>query len=500
MRTAITALLLLVSAVVTAVSITALPYYDDKTGRLMPLVGFTAALWLLFALAVFLLRRVRMKPAIALVIAGSVAIGGAALLGPPNTSTDSARYAWDGIVQNAGISPYQYVPADPALAELRPDWLFPAAEVDADGEERCTGARIMTVKDGDGILCTAINRAKVPTIYPPTSEIFFAGVRLLTGPEPQYAPMQVAGLLMSLTITGLLLTLLHRSGRDPRWAALWGWSPLAATEAVTNSHIDVLGGLLVLVATALVATGRRWSGGAALGAAIAVKLIPVIAAPALLRRQGWKVMVAAIVTFAVLYIPYIALTGFGVLGYLPGYLSEEGYSSGSRFIMLSLFAPGTRRHRDRRPAHRRDGSDRLAHDRPDRPVARPGGDDRGNPARGHPALPLVRPSARAGGGDDGPVGVARGAVRPHRAPAHPVGGACPRHRGSRDRPHRDDEPAPARARGAPPVERADAASVSAFAAQSRQRNRRSVERLLDSGYDSERSEGQRSRFDHGRER
>ena len=340
MRTAITALILLVSAVVTALSITALPYYDDKTGRLMPLVGFTAALWLLFALAVFLLRRVRMKPAIALVIAGSVAIGGAALLGPPNTSTDSARYAWDGIVQNAGISPYQYVPADPALAELRPDWLFPAAEVDADGEERCTGARIMTVKDGDGILCTAINRAKVPTIYPPTSEIFFAGVRLLTGPEPQYAPMQVAGLLMSLTITGLLLTLLHRSGRDPRWAALWGWSPLAATEAVTNSHIDVLGGLLVLVATALVATGRRWSGGAALGAAIAVKLIPVIAAPALLRRQGWKVMVAAIVTFAVLYIPYIALTGFGVLGYLPGYLSEEGYSSGSRFIMLSLFAPG----------------------------------------------------------------------------------------------------------------------------------------------------------------
>ena len=340
MRTAITSLLLAMSAVVTALSITVLPYYDDKTGTLMPLVGFTAVLWLLFALAVFALRRVRLKPAITLVIVGSVAIGGAALLGPPNTSTDSARYAWDGIVQNAGISPYQYVPADPALADLRPDWLFPAAGTTADGEAKCTGARIMTVKQGEGILCTAINRAKVPTIYPPTSELFFAGVRLVTGPEPQYAPMQVAGLLMSLAITGLLLTLLHRTGRDPRWAALWGWSPLAATEAVTNSHIDVLGGLLVLVATAFVASGRRWSGGVALGAAIAVKLIPAIAAPALLRRRGWKVMLAAIVTFAVLYIPYIALTGFGVLGYLPGYLSEEGYSSGSRFIMLSLFAPG----------------------------------------------------------------------------------------------------------------------------------------------------------------
>jgi len=29
-----------------------------------------------------------------------------------------------------------------------------------------------------------------------------------------------------------------------------------------------------------------------------------------------------------------------VLGYLPGYLSEEGYESGERFIMLSWLAPG----------------------------------------------------------------------------------------------------------------------------------------------------------------
>ena len=342
MRIAITSLLLLASTVTTALSITVLPYYDDKTGAMMPLVYLTAGLWALFAVSLLALHRVPRRAAIVLVVAGSVAIGGAALAGPPNTSTDSARYAWDGIVQNAGISPYEYVPADPALAELRPDWLFPAPVTLADGSLGCEGPRIMTATErGTGdVLCTAINRANVPTIYPPSSELVFAGVRALTGPGPEYWPMQAVGLAMSLGITLILLRTLVTSGRDPRWAALWGWSPLAATEAVTNSHIDILGGLLILTATIAVWKGQRWRGSIALGAAIAVKLIPLIAAPALLRRQPWKIVLGSVLTFLLLYVPYILASGIDVLGYLPGYLGEEGYSSGSRFIMLSLVAPG----------------------------------------------------------------------------------------------------------------------------------------------------------------
>jgi len=351
-RIFLTIVLLLASAAVTAVSTAALPFYWDKSGEIEPLVWFTLALWILFALAYFALRKVPKRAAIVLVIAGSVAIGGAAMAGPPNTSTDSARYAWDGIVQNAGISPYEYVPADPELAHLRTDWLFPEPVTDGDagdgtGEPDCVGDRIMTVEVLPGedpatgpILCTTINRATVPTIYPPTSELFFAGVRALTGPDPQYMPMQVAGLLISLGVTGLLLRTLIATGRDPRWAALWGWSPLVATEGVTNSHIDILGAALLFGATVLVASGRRWGGSIALGAAIAVKLIPVIGAPALLGKQPWKIILGSIAAFLLLYVPYILASGVGVLGYLPGYLSEEGYESGSRFILLSPFFDG----------------------------------------------------------------------------------------------------------------------------------------------------------------
>jgi hypothetical protein len=339
--TVVASVLAAAMAGLTAYSVTALGYFDRA--RPTALIICTVVLWLLFTLAILSLRRVPTRPAIALVLIGSALIGGAAMAGPPNTSTDSARYAWDGIVQNAGISPYRYVPVDDALGSLRPDWLFPTPLQNADGTDRCPDPRADPTfsTPSHQPLCSALNRPKVPTIYPAAAELFFAGVRLVTGPSAEYWPLQLTGLLMSLAITAMLIVALRRRNLDPRWAALWGWSPIVATEAITNSHIDILGTLLALVATLLVSRGLRFRGGIALGAAIAVKLVPVIAAPALLRRQPWKVIAASIITFAVLYIPYVIATGIAVLGYLPGYLSEEGYNDGSRFIMLSLFVPAS---------------------------------------------------------------------------------------------------------------------------------------------------------------
>ena len=337
MRIVFTTVLLALSSVATALSVSALPFYDSKSHEFKPLVLITVGLWLLFALSLVALRGVTGRASVVLVLVGTLAIGLAAMAGPPNTSTDSARYAWDGIVQNAGISPYTYVPSDPALTELRTDWLFPEP---VGGE--CVGERIMSVDEpGTGdLVCTAINRATVPTIYPPASELVFAGLRFFTGAGPQYWPSQLLGLLVSLGVTVLLLRALQKSGRDPRWAAIWGWSPLVATEGITNSHIDIVSALLLVVASMLVASGRRWVGGAALGASIATKLIPVIGAPALLGRRPLPVIAASVAVFLALYIPYVIADGIQVLGYLPGYLSEEGYETGTRFIMLSLIAPG----------------------------------------------------------------------------------------------------------------------------------------------------------------
>ncbi|WP_423922958.1 glycosyltransferase family 87 protein [Frigoribacterium sp. 2-23] len=338
---------LVVAALASAVGwgVVQLPFLD-KDAR-TSFVTWSAICWALFALAVLLLRFVPTRAVAALVLIGSTAIGGAALLGPPNTSTDPARYAWDGIVQTQGVSPYEYTPDAGQLRDLRPDWIFPpAADFTRDDGtigQRCSQPdrqihRAYDSQTGD-VVCTAINRPDVPTIYPPTAELYFWAVRAVVGPDAQFFPLQLLGGVLVVGSTLALLTALRRRGLDPRWAALWGWCPLVFAEGVTNSHVDLLGAVFVLAASLLVSTGRGWRGGIAIGAAIATKLIPVIAAPALLRHKPHRVIVGAIVTFAVLYVPYVISTGIAVLGYLPGYLTEEGYEDGSRFVFVSAFMP-----------------------------------------------------------------------------------------------------------------------------------------------------------------
>ena len=286
-----------------------------------------------------------------LVFAGSAALGLAAMAGSPNLSTDSARYSWDGIVQNEGASPYAHVPAADALAPYRQTWLFPEPVNGANGAPVCDGTRINTTTTvpGGALLCTAINRPQVPTIYPPFAEGFFATVRSVVPPSAQYWPLQAAGLLLSLGTTTLLVVGMRRRGMDARWAAVWGWSPFVAAEAVTNSHVDALGTLLVVAATFVavpvtrgpLTVGRAILVGAGIGLAAATKFIPAIAGPPLARRRPLAIGFAAATTFAVTYVPYVAITGWSVLGYLPGYLNEEGYDSGSRFALLAPFLPGS---------------------------------------------------------------------------------------------------------------------------------------------------------------
>lgn len=349
MKVVLVSVLLLMVCGVTAVSDAALRAFVP--GQSLPLGLMTGAAWV-FAIAAFLiLLRIRGAVAIVLVFSGSVAIGLSALAGPPNLSTDSARYAWDGIVQNHGVSPYAYAPAADALDRYRPDWLFPPSVSGANGHADCMGPRIekTTTTPGGETLCTALNRPQVPTIYPPVAEGFFAAVRSFVPASAQYWPLQVAGALISLGTTTILFVGMRRHGLDARWAAVWGWSPFVAAEAVTNSHIDAVGTLIVVTATFLAVpvvsgpfrVGRAILVGIGIGLAAATKFVPAIAAPPLARRRPVIVGVAALVTFAVTYAPYVAITGWAVIGYLPGYLNEEGYDSGTRFGLLSPVLPGS---------------------------------------------------------------------------------------------------------------------------------------------------------------
>jgi len=226
------------------------------------------------------------------------------LLAPPYLSDDINRYVWDGRVEGAGINPYRYVPADPHLAHLRDATIFPH-----------------------------INRSDyAPTIYPPIAEyIFFLGTRL----SESLLAMKATVLAFELLGVLLLLRLLD-DWRLPRARILiYAWHPLPLWEFAGSGHIDAA--IVAFVALALWARRREaaWLTGCALAAAALVKLFPAVLFPALYRRWDWKMPIAAAATVIIAYLPFMG-AGSAVLGFLPGYLREEGLQSGAGFFLWNL--------------------------------------------------------------------------------------------------------------------------------------------------------------------
>ncbi|MFF2744140.1 hypothetical protein ACFVVA_01230 [Kitasatospora sp. NPDC058048] len=294
-----------------------------------PLYGWYVLDAALFTLALVLLRGVGDRHVVPLVLAGSVAVAAVGLLAPPRTSDDAYRYVWDGRVQAAGTSPYARTPDDPALARLRDPGLFPVGDGCAGWDERRTA-------DGD---CTRINRPAVHTIYPPVAEAWFLAVHPFGG---GVRGVQAAGAVLAVATTGALLA----ARRGSRRAALWGWCPGVTVWAVNDAHVDTLGALLMVAGLGFSARRRAGAGGALLGAAVATKLLPALALPGALSgllarrptRSDVLLLAVALGTFVAVYLPYLVASGPGVLGYLPGYLREEGYEQGhlDRFGLLRI--------------------------------------------------------------------------------------------------------------------------------------------------------------------
>jgi alpha-1,6-mannosyltransferase len=250
----------------------------------------------------------RERQALIAILIVAALLRGIALFAPQALSTDAFRYVWDGRVQAAGINPYRYVPADPALSALRDDSIYPN-----------------------------INRADYAhTIYPPTAEISFLGIERISD---NILGMKLAMLAFDALAMACLIALLRRRGLPATRVLLYAWHPLPVWEFAGTGHVDALAiGLLML---AFLAASRRapvWTG-VALAAATLVKFYPAVAAPALYRRWDWRMPVAFAVTVVLLYTPYLTV-GPAVFGFLSGYAAEEGLRSGDGIFLWSLLHAG----------------------------------------------------------------------------------------------------------------------------------------------------------------
>jgi alpha-1,6-mannosyltransferase len=297
------ALVVLVAAGLAVLRWDAASLYDDT--RVAAFVACICLAGLLWLLAVVVVRRGRLPPrTIWIVLVAALAMRALTLAGPPVLSSDIYRYVWDGRVQLAGINPYRYFPVAQELAFLRDDAVY-----------------------------AHINRADTAlTVYPPAAQAIFALAAVVT---PGVFGMKLMMAVFDALAIGALLWLLRLAGRDPAELLIYAWLPLPVWEFAGNAHVDAAASGLLALALLVSVRGRVVWTGIVLAAAALTKFLPAVVLPAFWRPPDWRLPVAFAVTLGVLYLPY-ATIGWQVLGYLPGYASEEGFETGHGIFLLQL--------------------------------------------------------------------------------------------------------------------------------------------------------------------
>ena len=252
-----------------------------------------------------LVRRPNLRWSLPIIILIALAARLVLVSGTPWASSDIYRYVWDGKVQAHLINPYRYAPQADALHSLR-----------------------------DGIIYPFMNRRWVPTIYPPVAQIIFAALYLIHSNSIVWT--RIAFSLFDVGVVVLIALALKRTGSRPDRAILYAWHPLAIFEIGSSGHVDVLAVLLLLVALHARLSRRPVLTGAGIAAAALVKYYALVAAPALLTgnwRRDLKFAAGVVGTTVLAYVPYLSV-GRHVIGFLPGYVKEEGIASGGRFYVL----------------------------------------------------------------------------------------------------------------------------------------------------------------------
>ena len=216
----------------------------------------------------------------------------------PSLSNDVWRYIHDGRAQLAGVNPYRYAPGDPATTNYR-DTEF-----------------------------NNINHADLPTIYPPVAQFAF---RLGALAPRNIILWRLLILAAEIGIVVAAAALLKRRGLDSGNLAVYAWHPLAIIESVGSAHLDSLGIAFMVGAIAHFATHAPVRAGILIAASVATKLI---AAPvAVLMTRSWKLPVAAGVTVAAVYLPFV-IDGTNALGSL-GVFAERWESNSSLHGLLA---------------------------------------------------------------------------------------------------------------------------------------------------------------------
>jgi hypothetical protein len=260
------------------------------------------------AAALAVVRRPAVEPRVLIgVLAAALLFRAILLPAAPTLSTDVYRYAWDGRLALAGVSPYRHPPDAPELAAFR-----------------------------DAVLYPRLNHKDWLTVYPPGAQLLFAATAWLR--PGSIVPFKALAAVLDLATLALLVGWLRAVGRPVVWALLYAWHPLVVVELAGTAHVDAA--ILATSVAALWAAARgreRWAG-ALVGLGALVKLYPALLIAAVIRHHPLGAAVACAFVVLAGYAVYLP-EGTAVLGSLSRYVADEEWNPGIRGVLDRVLAP-----------------------------------------------------------------------------------------------------------------------------------------------------------------
>ncbi|MGI9086188.1 MAG: hypothetical protein ACR2HH_00360 [Chthoniobacterales bacterium] len=242
--------------------------FDDWTLEQMPVrfVATALACGMAFLLAVARFP-IALRPRTQALIFWGVALILRLVALPLTPGDDLWRYQWEGKIQQAGFNPYTQAPDDPQLDRVRED--FPSFY--------------------------KINHRNFSAIYPPGTELLFAGMSRISDSPLFYKLLFAAA---DLATAALLLQLIGGASRYAR-AACYAWNPLVVYSFAGAAHFDslmilpMIAGILLLTRIPAAAhSQRKWllalAAAALFGIAISIKFIPILLLPLCLFALGYR--------------------------------------------------------------------------------------------------------------------------------------------------------------------------------------------------------------------
>lgn len=301
-----------------AIAVSGQSLHEEGTGShsLLTILGLFALCFAFYFAAIRVAMRLQSdRSSLWIIVGGALLFRGLLLFSDPIEEIDIYRYLWDGAVSTSGVNPFRYAPQQ-VLA--------------ADGGDALPHdlAKLVALRDASPPLAETLSRVhfgELPTVYPPVSQLAFAGATIMT---PSMASIATRMVIMKgwfvffdLLTIAVVLKLLRRCGYHRSLVVIYAWCPLVTKELANSGHLDSLAVFLTSLSAyhmakslfvfpeqlPAAAPGRvrpaeiLWPA-LILGLAVGAKLYPVVLAPIFLAsvaaRRGWKVAVAAAMLFS----------------------------------------------------------------------------------------------------------------------------------------------------------------------------------------------------------